>query len=66
MSPHPCNLCIERLRPEQYVTALAPVPFGRDAHTHLALINHGGDTRRWYVKLIPHTLLGRGYSPRVA
>ena len=49
MSP---KLCIELLDPEQYVTALEPVAFGRDSYTHLALINFEGKTRRWYVKFI--------------
>jgi len=57
------NLCIDRLQADQYVTALAPVLSGRDAHTHLALINHGGDTRRWYVKLVPNRNSTAGLPP---
>ena len=47
-------LCIERLQPDQYAAALGPVSAGHDAHTHLAFINHRGDMRRWYVKLVPN------------
>ena len=52
-------LCIERLQPDQYAAALGPVSAGHDAHTHLAFINHRGDMRRWYVKLVPN---GNGTS----
>ena len=47
------KLCIDRLQPDQYVTALGAVAGGKDARTHLALINHNNATRRWYVKLVP-------------
>lgn len=48
MTPPP--LCLALLDPEQYVLPLQAIEDGKSGYTHLALIQHDGELRRWYVK----------------
>jgi hypothetical protein len=54
--------CIQTLDPEQYVQALEPVFLGKDALTHVALIDYNQQKRRWYLKVMRDP--GNRGSPR--
>lgn len=56
------KLCIQTLEPEQYVQPLEPVILGKDALTHVALINYNQQKRRWYLKAMRDP--GKRGSPR--